>query len=333
MVRGRSIWGVVAILAIAVAGPTACGGGASVPASKLTVLRLPHGSYPRFVAFSRDGSLWVTEAHKAAVARLQPDGRLDQFSLHEPEDVPGDITVGPDGAMWMTGDLVTSRVDLDGNVDAPLKTVYAPAYGVPLAITAGPDGAVWMTSASTPARVIRVAGNGAAQTFKIPARGFEIDAHGIALGPEGTLWLTQEANEPWEASDAIDRLWPNGEFQRWPLPERRSGPLRITAGPDGALWFTEQKTYSIGRISTGGRISEFPLRPGIVPFDITTGPDGALWFTTRKQLGRITTAGSISLWAIPGAKELEGLAMAADGSAWIADPPADVVHHFNPKAN
>jgi virginiamycin B lyase len=109
--------------------------------------------------------------------------------------------------------------------------------------------------------------------------------------------------------------------------------VRITTGPDGALWFTEQKTYSIGRISTEGKISEFRLRLGIVPFDITTGPGGALWFTTRKQLGRITTAGSISLWAIPGAKELEGLAMAADGSAWIADPPADVVHHFDPTAN
>ena len=46
------------------------------------------------------------------------------------------------------------------------------------------------------------------------------------------------------------------------LPTAFSGPLGITAGPDGALWFTEAGTggtSKIGRITTAGAITEFPL--------------------------------------------------------------------------
>jgi virginiamycin B lyase len=51
---------------------------------------------------------------------------------------------------------------------------------------------------------------------------------------------------------------------------------------------------SIGRITTGGQISEFPLpQADSAPDGITTGPDGALWFTevgsNGNRIGRITT--------------------------------------------
>jgi hypothetical protein len=59
-----------------------------------------------------------------------------------------------------------------------------------------------------------------------------------------------------------------------------SNPVGITAGPDGALWFTEQGTNKIGRITTAGMITEFStLTANSGPFGITAGPDGALWFT------------------------------------------------------
>lgn len=55
---------------------------------------------------------------------------------------------------------------------------------------------------------------------------------------------------------------------------------RITTGPDGALWFTETVAGKIGRITTAGVITEYALpASNSYPFGITTGPDGALWFT------------------------------------------------------
>jgi len=87
------------------------------------------------------------------------------------------------------------------------------------------------------------------------------------------------------------------------IPTAVSGPEGITAGPDGALWFTELNTNKIGRITTAGAITEFMIpTPSSGPGGITAGPDGALWFTEfnpnpqngASQIGRITTAGTIT---------------------------------------
>ena len=61
-----------------------------------------------------------------------------------------------------------------------------------------------------------------------------------------------------------------------------SFPIGITAGPDGALWFTEVGTNKIGRLSTGGQLTETALAtPSSQPFEITRQSDGSLWFTEQ----------------------------------------------------
>jgi virginiamycin B lyase len=66
----------------------------------------------------------------------------------------------------------------------------------------------------------------------------------------------------------------------FPIPTPNSGAYGITVGPDGALWFVENKANKIGRITTAGVITnEFPIpTPNSGPGFITVGPDGALWF-------------------------------------------------------
>jgi virginiamycin B lyase len=49
------------------------------------------------------------------------------------------------------------------------------------------------------------------------------------------------------------------------LPDGASGPYGIAAGPDGALWFTEMRGGRIGRITTGGEVSAYPLPTGRKP--------------------------------------------------------------------
>ena len=45
------------------------------------------------------------------------------------------------------------------------------------------------------------------------------------------------------------------------LPTAAGRPSAITTGPDGALWFTEAGG-KIGRITTAGKITEFPFKGG-----------------------------------------------------------------------
>ena len=96
----------------------------------------------------------------------------------------------------------------------------------------------------------------------------------------------------------------NTEYQ---IPNSLNGGVPsgagITAGPDGALWFT--LASGIGRITTGGAITAFPLPDaGSSPEAITTGPDRALWFTDltgvpNGAIGRIITSRAITEYPVP----------------------------------
>src|SRR5438132_7732764 len=117
----------------------------------------------------------------------------------------------------------------------------------------------------------------------------------------------------------ICRMTTDGRSTSWALPHRRANPTRIAAGPDGALWFTERDAHAIGRITTSGAITEFPLTTGLSPYDIEAGPDGALWFTADSCIGRITSSGAVSAWPVHRAGRLPGIVAAPDGTVWAAD--------------
>jgi virginiamycin B lyase len=59
------------------------------------------------------------------------------------------------------------------------------------------------------------------------------------------------------------------------------------------LWFTDAGTNAIGRVSTSGIFTEYPLSsPNTSSNYITVGPDGALWFTQTStvngnEIGRL----------------------------------------------
>jgi virginiamycin B lyase len=87
-------------------------------------------------------------------------------------------------------------------------------------------------------------------------------------------------------------------------------PQGITAGPDGAMWFTGGCTGflivscndTIGRITTSGTVTSFPvLSADANSTSIAVGADGAMWFTENgvNKIGRITTSGVVTEYPIP----------------------------------
>ena len=104
-------------------------------------------------------------------------------------------------------------------------------------------------------------------------------------------------------------------------------PAGITAGPDGALWFTQQGINSsvdyIGRITTAGTVMLYAVpTSSSQPQGITSGPDGALWFTENfgNKIGRITTAGSIDEYPVPTSSSYpSGITVGPDGALWFTE--------------
>src|SRR5438034_225312 len=104
----------------------------------------------------------------------------------------------------------------------------------------------------------------------------------------------------------------------YPVP---SGlPQFITAGPDGNLWFTELFSR-IGRITTSGVITEFPVPTAGNPNGITAGPDGNLWFADygADKIGKITTSGVITEFSVPTPGNPYGITAGPDGNLWFTE--------------
>jgi streptogramin lyase len=102
-----------------------------------------------------------------------------------------------------------------------------------------------------------------------------------------------------------------------------SGPFEITTGSDGALWFVELSSNRIGRITTNGIITEFPIPTAdSYPYSITAGPDGHLWFAEfdGNKIGRITTNGAITEFPLPTANSRPyGITTGPDSRLWFAE--------------
>lgn len=95
----------------------------------------------------------------------------------------------------------------------------------------------------------------------------------------------------------------------------------MTAGPDGALWFTNSSSNSIGRITTTGKVTGYRSPHIEAPWAITTGPDRALWFTNwayTASIGRITAKGAVTSFtgAISGPNSI---APGPDGALWYTN--------------
>ena len=75
------------------------------------------------------------------------------------------------------------------------------------------------------------------------------------------------------------------------LPTPNSTPEFITAGPDGALWFTEVGANQIGRIDpvTHAFVEFTGLAASSQPTGITAGPDRSVWFTEHASTSPVAS--------------------------------------------
>ena len=148
--------------------------------------------------------------------------------------------------------------------------IPTPASG-PVGIAAGPDGNLWFTETNAN-KIGRITTAGVITEFPIPTA----SSYPTASRPARTATCgSPKLGQP-------DRPDHDGR-RHHRVPDshgRTAGPGGIAAGPDGNLWFTEGNGNQIGRITTAGVITEFPIpTANSDPYGIAAGPDGNLWFT------------------------------------------------------
>lgn len=102
-------------------------------------------------------------------------------------------------------------------------------------------------------------------------------------------------------------------------------PGALVRGTDGALWFVEMEGKRIGRITTDGKIKEFPVP--IFPYHLVFGPDGNVWFTdSGNHIGRMTLQGQTTLFEVPTALAgLSSITVGPDSNLWFTEQSGNAV--------
>jgi virginiamycin B lyase len=103
-----------------------------------------------------------------------------------------------------------------------------------------------------------------------------------------------------------------------------TGPWSVVTGPDGNLWSAGWPN-NVLRITPSGQVTSFNVPPTGDQTStgcrtaITVGPDKNLWFTTRgcASIGRITTAGVITLFDVPLYSGNGYITAGGDGALWF----------------
>jgi len=101
--------------------------------------------------------------------------------------------------------------------------------------------------------------------------------HGVIIGPDGALWVTDGGQN---AIVRVDRS--SRQVRRWPLPAEAADANLNTATFDrrGRIWFTGQAGY-YGRLDPGsGEIKVWRAPRGPGPYGICTTPAGDVYFAS-----------------------------------------------------
>jgi virginiamycin B lyase len=114
------------------------------------------------------------------------------------------------------------------------------------------------------------------------------------------------------------------KVQTFPVPTASSDLANIATGPDGSLWFTEKGANKVGRITTAGQITEYPI-PNNASGLSDTGPTnivesgGAMWFLTDigQSVYRITSGGTYTQVYNQQTYNASNLAPSSSGGVWL----------------
>lgn len=304
-------------------------------APRVVEYQIPSTGVPEHITVGSDGALWFSERYTTEIGRVMVRGRFKIYSFPQANHMSTDITAGPDGALWFTFPNSVTPYDTGkiGRITTTGASIFYPIPWVSDAesITTGPDGNLWFAD-HVAAAVGRVTTAGEFTKFLIPGSRGNYPWQ-ITSGSDGALWFTDFNGH------RIGRITTTGQVSFFPTADEDGYPDAIATGPDGNVWFTLDDEPNIGRITPSGVISVYqvphPDGDYVILGGIASVSASALAFTYRdlitgeSKIGRITTAGAITMSPTPTAKSSPmGITPGPSGSVWFTELAVPAVAGF-----
>lgn len=208
---------------------------------------------------------------------------------------------------------------------APTITEYAlPVQGtMPTDIAAGLGNVHWFSEVGYN-KIAKISTTGVIQEFDSPT-GNRITS--LATASDGATWFTTYDNNNY---GVIARVNSDDSFTTYRLPRLSTFVLKMTQGPDGALWFVgvdySEGQGVIGRITSTGSIQLQSLG-FVTPAGLAFGADGNAWFSVP-DIARICRVSPSVLESFNGMNCFQDnnagaaprdLVRGGDGKIWFTD--------------
>lgn len=304
------------------------------------------------VAAAPNGEIFTAQVADHAIYRIDRAGLVHLFAGNDNGSdndgvaalaarvEPGAIALGPDGSVYYTDRARIRRIGPDGLVTTVAGTGRAGHSGdggpatladiAPISLTVAPDGTIVFVSSSfifANTFVRRVTPNGLISTIAggprtvaaidgVPATTVPINAWGIAVGPDGDVFIA-EPSAPLNRLEGgcIRRIGVDGMIYRVagcsPSPTAAgdggpavdallTDPRFIVADRDGTVYFAEEDGRRVRRVDTEGVISTVAGtgEEGVAgdggaaarsqlfdPWALALAPDGALLVVDQQNEG------------------------------------------------
>lgn len=250
----------------------------------------------------------------ANIATASPKWASDSVSVTLEPGVP--VTVSFSLYLVGEGGSVTVHTEFP---DTGVEITEFPTTQYPATITSGPDGALWFGVAHFAGQEPmfgRMTTSGSVQLF--PAE-LSNSYTSLTTGPDGNLWA---------GSWGFVARFVTGDdgvtVTEFPLGGISSSVHGLTTGPDGALWFASFGDDVVGRVTTSGVLTTFPLEDGARPVGCAVGPDRKIWFTEAhtSRIGRLDPAtGTMTEFPLPEShSNPHSIVAGPDGRLWFTLP-------------
>jgi streptogramin lyase len=168
-----------------------------------------------------------------APAGMTPTWAAQSQKANRRDVTPAWLVNGPDATLWFSDPTMRSIgvVTLDGH---QRRFRLPPDWGAPGALIVATDGLTWFTIAGK-ARLGQVSVDGVFSSVDI-----DEPATAIATDGKGRVWFA--------TSRALAYLDGDGRVHSIALPKPPHVIRSIAASADGAMWFADQSTKSLGRV-------------------------------------------------------------------------------------
>jgi virginiamycin B lyase len=263
----------------------------------------------------------------------QVAGAIETYELPAPgegQEVNG-ITAGPNGAVWFAWGSPSGSAGGIGSITAGGTISLFPLTSSdagPVNDLAWGGGSIWTLEDLGGQSYVGqwTTGGTLQQQFPIPG----VAAFRLVWGPDSALWFTAVATSSQiDPGGFIGWISASGVVTTYQLPASVAGqaPQSIVVGPDGALWFDVPAASSVGRITTPGTVSIYPIPQAMNEGTnqnmnaLTVGSDDALWeiYWADDELVRISADGSMQEFPVPGcaSTNMDDIASGPDGNLWL----------------